>query len=306
MEKERKSKWQENIYISGVLAWYEVKQWRNDYRVWALASVLLVLLVKQTLGFTIYGVQYGTKTTPWFLSLLFADATVSNGLTKVLLYLGVIVLFCNAPFINQLTPYLILRGKKKAWAMGEMVYIFLASAIYLLFLLGVTILVLLPSMSISQMWGSTIYDLYNGIDLLDVVNFYGNGTCIPGDLIRKIYPEAALSYTLLTAWLSFSSLGLLMFALNMCSRSHTLGIAVVAALVLLDPVIAWIASWGNMKQWLFKISPVNWTSVENLRIVSSMGSLTVSYVIVAQITILVILICIILWNVRRMEIQVGR
>ncbi len=76
---------------------------------------------------------------------------------------------------------------------------------------------------------------------------------------------------MITAWLSFSFLGLLIMALNMGSRPREQGAVAACVLVMADPVVAWIASWGNVYKGLFLLSPVSWTSMENLRAVSGAG-----------------------------------
>ncbi len=49
--------------------------------------------------------------------------------------LGIMILFCDAPFINAGTSFLLIRSSRKNWVVGQIIYIFIASLIYYLFYL---------------------------------------------------------------------------------------------------------------------------------------------------------------------------
>ena len=78
--------------------------------------------------------RQGKTITPFVLPIVFAEAENSNGLLKVLIYLGCVMLFCNAPFLNNQKPYMILRCKRKGWYLGENMYVWLAAFLYMLFI----------------------------------------------------------------------------------------------------------------------------------------------------------------------------
>lgn len=295
MMERKNRKLNKHISMSRAVAGYEMKQWKTDCRVWAVFAVIALIVIKEAAWITMIGLRQHTRSTPWMVTLLFTEGTIATGMIKIIVYFGAIVLFCNAPFFNEITPYLLLRVKRKCWVVGEITYIFLASAVYAAVLVVVSVLFLLPQASLSQIWGSTIYYLC------------GNGWCgVPYGVVRKIYPETALCYTMLTAWLSFAGLGLLIFLLNAARKSQVLGVIAASGIVLLDPVVCWFASFGRSYQWLLMISPVNWSSIQNLRIVSGMGNLTVEYVLTAQVAILVVLISMILLSTKRIEIKLVR
>jgi len=138
----------------GRIARIEIRQWRTDYRVRMVFALEAVLVMRSMIGLCVYGIARGTHTTPWVLTLLFSDATVSKNFIKVLLYFGLIVLLCNAPFVNHLTPSVLLRGKRADWARGGIAYIFLASFCYLAFLTCLSFLCVLPTVSWSEIWGA--------------------------------------------------------------------------------------------------------------------------------------------------------
>ena len=94
-------------------------QWRKNYRIWMIVAIETILIFRYLHGLSEYGQATGKTITPFVLPIVFAEAENSNGLLKVLIYLGCVMLFCNAPFLNNQKPYMILRCKRKGWYLGE-------------------------------------------------------------------------------------------------------------------------------------------------------------------------------------------
>lgn len=76
-------------------------QWRKNYRIWMIAAIETILIFRYLHGLSEYGQATGKTITPFVLPIVFAEAENSNGLLKVLIYLGCVMLFCNAPFLNN-------------------------------------------------------------------------------------------------------------------------------------------------------------------------------------------------------------
>ena len=81
-------------------------QWRKNYRIWMIAAIETILIFRYLHGLSEYGQATGKTITPFVLPIIFAEAENSNGLLKVLIYLGCVMLFCNAPFLNNQKPYI--------------------------------------------------------------------------------------------------------------------------------------------------------------------------------------------------------
>ena len=82
------------------------------------------------------------------------------------------------------TPYFIVRSKRKAWWTGECMYIWMASFVYLVFIMIFPLLVLLPVVSFDQLWGSLLVDFINNGNKIDLIS-------LPENLIKIIYPSVA-------------------------------------------------------------------------------------------------------------------
>lgn len=125
--------------------------WKKSPRIWmtfAMAFVLCLMLSDQVLT---QAVKYETH-----LQILepfiwtFGDAA-SVMLSSLLL----ILLFADMPFVSQATPYWLIRTKRNVWLAGQIIYVFLATVIYNLFLLVVLGIMAAPFSFLGNVWSET-------------------------------------------------------------------------------------------------------------------------------------------------------
>lgn len=234
--------------------------WRKDYRIWFVFLIEGFLVCRYLSGITRYGLETNTTCTPFLLAVLFTDGTIANGLLKVLIYFGLIVLLCNAPFRDQRIHYLVIRSGKKAWWLGECLYILGASLVYILFLALISMLAVAPVITWKPFWGSAMNRILR--EGSEVMNEYLNHLLVPSEIIHTIYPFAAQWMTALIGWLSFSALGFLIFLVNELTGTFMLGSLAAAFFVLLDPIVRWLA-FARSRYWWYYASPVSWSSIEH-------------------------------------------
>ena len=117
---------------------------KRDARVWFI-FVFTALLIHYYLRPVInYGIDTGTKAPIYIMELLFCSATISVKAPKILFYIGMLCLLCDAPFFYPLKPYIIMRSKRTAWCVGECIYIVGMALLYAAFILIVSSLMILP------------------------------------------------------------------------------------------------------------------------------------------------------------------
>lgn len=97
-----------------------------------------------------------TKISIWIFPFLYVQYH-----TKVIFTLPVVLMFCNAPFTDKNQMFVCTRTCRIKWLSGQVLYIFIASAVYYLFILLITfastIFVAEPSLD----WGKTLYMIAN-------------------------------------------------------------------------------------------------------------------------------------------------
>ena len=257
-------------------------QWRKNYRIWMIAAIETILIFRYLHGLSEYGKETGKTITPFVLPIVFAEAENSNGLLKVLIYLGCVMLFCNAPFLNNQKPYMILRCKRKGWYLGENMYLWLAAFIYMLFISLVSLIAVLPTVSTNRLWGEIAGDFV--VNQRSLIPVYTWGLVMPVRVIQNYYPLAAFIYTFITGWLSIVFIGKLMYLLNLKIGKKTIGISAAVFFIMLDPVAVYFT---NLKQYgLLYVSPINWSSLENINTVSGYPHLSGEYMFITYIILI--------------------
>ena len=270
-----------------VIARHNFISWRQNDRVMTVFGVTALLILVYMGRIPFFGIAQRTDNSLFLLPFLFTIGYNANGSLKVLLLFAVILLFSEAPFLTDHKIYLLIRSKRKAWWMGEVLYIVCASLIYMLFLSAVTTLIALPRSTLKG-WGQTI--LIGAYGSSETVTHIWRGIFPDPVLIREIRPANAFLYTFFSGWLVFCWLGLFIDCINLFSRKEWLGVSLAVLIVLTDPVLRWFGT--DMDKW-FLFSPASWCTMTTLSTYAHRGYLTgpmVFLLLIAEIGLMLILI----------------
>lgn len=138
---------------------YNFRQWNRNPRIFitfALAFILCFLLSDKAM---VFATEQGTtmqivEAFVW----TFGDAT-SIMLSSLLL----VLLFADMPFICVGTPFYLVRINRAIWIVGQIIYITLATILYMAFNLVATSLICLHNSFLGNMWSETAARLgYSG------------------------------------------------------------------------------------------------------------------------------------------------
>lgn len=285
------------LKVSWMIAKSNFEQWGREYRIWIIGIIETLLLIRYLMGFTQYGIAAQKKITPFLLPVIMADAPISNGLLKIMILFGVIMLFCNAPFLHEQKSYMILRVGRNAWWKGECLYIIIASFLYVAFISVVSLLIVVPCISMDRYWG----DLLGAYLKNPTLVFKNNqGLVIPDVLLWNVPPLTAMIYTFFCTWLLCTLLGNLIFVFNITTANKWMGIMIAVIVVLMDPVM-YSSFWGE-RSWLWIFSPATWASMQTLKEFSGMGILTEKTVVWGYVGLLLLSTFFICCKSGRMEI----
>ena len=134
-----------------VIAAYNFRLWRKNPRIFVtflLTFILCFLLSDKIIRFALAhntSVQL-VETFVW----CFGDSGAIL-LSNVLL----VALFADMPFISSGTPFYLIRTSRHVWVWGQIIYIMLATALYLLFILGSTAVLSIHQAFSANMWSPT-------------------------------------------------------------------------------------------------------------------------------------------------------
>ena len=140
------------------------RKWPRSPRIW---MVFLIMMTYCTPYFTTtirqFCQDYDAACTGWLLPLAL---TVEN--RRLWIMLLPMLLFCDAPFLDEQQPFLIVRTGRLRWGAGQILYIFAASAVFYLVSFLIMALMLLPYLEFSLDWGKVIRTLSPGVYHSDV------------------------------------------------------------------------------------------------------------------------------------------
>ena len=255
-----------------IIATLNLLSWKKDYRIWSVGTVIMVLIIRYLIGVPLYALPNGKTSTALLLPVLLADAMNSNGLLKVLIFFGGILLFCDAPFLKDNKWFLIHRAGRRRWWKGECLYIAIASFIYMAFIAACSFLVVLV--------------LYSKV--------------YPKNVISSTTVWNAAFYSYMVSSLTVMLLGYLVYAFNVVTGKNWPGILAASCLVLADPVVIYF--YNEQTSWMMLFSPVNWSSIENLKKYSGEGMLTSVYVYAVSLSICAILMMVIKEKTHEMDL----
>lgn len=282
-----------------------ISRWKKDYRVWLIFLFTMFIIIEYLKGYTIYGMAEGKKMTFCLLPLLYPSSEMSIGAPKLLWYVGFILLLCDAPFLYQSTPYIIMRSGRKNWWIAECLYIFEVAFIYMSFITIVSSAVSLPVISFENDWGEVLTDFLVGTDtetVEELLNKYKLGIGEPTRAVRMLYPFACQAYTFFTGIASFTILGLLIYLINVIQKNILWGLGTAFVLVFLDPILSFFAK--PAAYWLHAFSPVCWTTVNCIDILGSRFFISIPFVTAASLIIITILIVLIALLSRKIIVEV--
>lgn len=270
------------------IAGHNFRKWATNPRIYLILLLLLGYgnAILSSIG--TFCRESGYPVTPWVFPFFTAEPY-----SLLMLMLGVILLFCDAPFMESEQPYLVLRAGRMVWALGQILYIVAASALYFLTTLVSTIVLLLPHLSLDGGWGKVIQTLCKtGMGKQ-------SGVVIPFDpTIPSVFsPYQAMLAAFLLAWLVGTLLGLLLFFVNLqVSRS-----AGVLCCVLLAVFPLFVR---RSDTFLHYFSPVSWVSLSVVDFTGTTFFPSIQYVLIALLGLIVLLSVSVVLSLRRRDIDV--
>ena len=178
----------------------------------------------------------------------------SLGMGRLILNAGVLLLFCDAPFIDRNQQFVITRSGKKIFGMAQILYIVCGAAIYTLVLAICPCIFTYGYVGISEDWGT----LMRTVELSNVP-ILGN----IGVRRRMLELYSAKEAFLLQSALFFLIavvLGLVVYLFNLLFQRMA-GIIVAGILMLLGVLPYY---FPFQLQWVYWISPVSFAEIHHL------------------------------------------
>lgn len=263
------------------------KKWAVNPRMYVILLLLIGFLNTMLAPISSFCESAGYKIAPVLFPFLMTEPY-----TFLMVYLGLILLFCDAPFIESEQPYIITRAGRKLWTAGQLTYIALASAVYFFAVILVSILPLLPNVEVTNEWGRIIKTLAQGGAMTA-------GIVIPFDktIIAAFDPVQAMLLQYFLCWLLGCLIGAMMFVLNLLvSRSAG---AILAVAIAISPLFVRSTHW--IYHYFF---PASWVSLKVLDITGRTQFPSLTYGIVGLLILNLLFALAAMFAMRRRDIDV--
>ncbi len=228
----------------------DLRKWQRDCRVWTIAALMIIMVQIYVDDMRKISEGLGTGMPIWIFPFLYSQFH-----TKLICTFPLILLFCNAPFVDGNQFFVYMRCGRKKWLCGQILYIAAASALFYIFLFVVSILSTLPyggEISLTE-WGKTLVTTANS----NAAQIFGSAYIEISPRITDFFsPLQAVWFTFLMSWLCGVVIGLVIFLCNYLTGTRFLGIAVSSLLLALSVPV-------KRKLWeLDYFSPVSWNTLD--------------------------------------------
>lgn len=228
-----------------------LRKWATDYRMWTIAALLVIMVQIYVDDMQKVAALLGTKISIWIFPFLYVQYH-----TKVIFTLPVVLMFCNAPFTDKNQVFVFTRTGRIKWLSGQVLYIFIASAVYYLFILFLTFISTLFVAESSLDWGKTLYMIANSNVASTAEAYFLN---VPNIILEYFTPVQAVFFTFLTSWLSAVLIGMIIFFSNLISNTRFIGI-IISSLLVVWTVLVSMGGWMDY----VRFSPISWNTLNNI------------------------------------------
>ncbi len=233
-----------------------LRKWKTDYRIWIIGLIGYITILVFVDDMERITTGLGTAMPVWIFPFIYSQFHM-----KLIYTLLLVLLFCNAPFIDSNQTFMYIRSGRIKWLLGQMLYVIAASGIYYLFLMIVGFLsAAFAGGEINLEWGKTLSVVANS----NAAGRFGSPFIeISNTVIIYFSPLNATWFTFLLSWLCGSMIGLIIFLCNMLTQTRFLGIAISSALIILSALIEHSLNYMTSSKYL-PFSPISWTTLNHV------------------------------------------
>ena len=222
--------------------------WKKNPKYFTAILYLFLYSFNRLYGLGDYATSLGQPIAPWILPFM-----PCMGVSFLPFMLGFALLISDAPFRTRQQRFIIQRTGKRAWILGQLLYILAVSIYFALLMWVLSWLWLLPHLEWNSDWGQVL----RTASLNGIPGTFGVYIKIPYTIIKKTTPiEATIwSFSVMTAVCFL--IGVIMSACNLWLRKGW-GAVVIAILTAISLVLDGSAQNPGPIRYILWISPLNW------------------------------------------------
>lgn len=270
-----------------------IRKWTSNNKIKIVLLLAVMCVAIYTDGIGILSDNMGIKSSPWIYPFLFTFRYM-----KIVFMMPVLFMFCDAPFIDDNQIYIMLRASRRVWCAGQMLYICVTSVIYSLVLMASSVLVNINHITFMPKWGEVL-GTAGTTNAMSKYNLQYNTIKITGNIITYYTPAQAMLFTFILMTLSFIFLGMIIYVVNVVTKSSVAGSIVAAVLILMTAMV-------DGHPYLYWISPISCNSINNIDVAGRTLCPTIQYVLTMYLIVIVICAVVALIMSKRQEIVAAK
>lgn len=248
------------------------RKWQTDYRIWTIAVIMVIITLIYVDDAKKLADFLNTDVPVWIFPFMYSQFYI-----KALYTLPVVLMFCDAPFVDQNQVFAMMRTMRIKWLCGQVLYIISASGVYYLFLLFISLLLTVFYGGFSFEWGKALTaEAFSSVSYQAGVDYFS----VSRSVIEYFTPLLAVFYTFILSWLGAIFLGLLILVLNLLTNSRIWGIIVSSVFVVLSLAAA-------KRPRLVSFSPISWTTLNFIDVGKLTKYPSITYVLSAYAILII-------------------
>ena len=228
-----------------------LRKWLGNSRIYIAFVIVFLFTLIYTKGLWLVADNVGEK-----LSIYIFPFLTTYRYMKIIYLFPLLLLFCDAPFVDANQQFVMIRSSRLSWGIGQMLYIICGSFFYALFMLLSSIVVNIGHIQMEASWGKSLI-LAGTTNICSVLGLQYDTVQISSIIVKYYTPAQAMLWSFLFLWMICIILGLIIYDFNILFQSNIVGLFVAGFLILFTAVV------DGIQQWIW-YSPVSWSSLNNI------------------------------------------
>ena len=228
-----------------------LRKWLGNSRIYIAFVIVFLFTLIYTKGLWLVADNVGEK-----LSIYIFPFLTTYRYMKIIYLFPLLLLFCDAPFVDANQQFVMIRSSRLSWGIGQMLYIICGSFFYALFMLLSSIVVNIGHIQMGASWGKSLI-LAGTTNICSTLGIQYDTVQISSIIVKYYTPAQAMLWSFLFLWMICIILGLIIYDFNILFQSNIVGLFVAGFLILFTAVVDGI-------QQLIWYSPVSWSSLNNI------------------------------------------
>lgn len=221
-----------------------IRKWNGNGRILAVAFLVFLFAWIRIEPLRRACETYGLGISCWYFPFQIHD------IHTIFYYFGLLLLFCDAPFVDNQQMDVILRSGKKNWFRGKIFYIVATSCLYFLFVAIAGLIEFIPYAGFSFYWE----DMMNILSLDSTL-----GAVIRRNVIMSYSPiEACITQYIICVLLAVL-LGLVVFYFNLY-KNKVIGMGIAMTVTLTGTLVYFVDL--KVSRIIIYFLPMAWSTID--------------------------------------------